>query len=74
MGHYYSEMVSQKELDAEAKWKHESVERVRALIREHIEEKGLDWVLAQIVLGEADYWKYHYPKEGPYAQKKGEGV
>lgn len=48
MGHYYSEMVSDKEQEEEARRVEENLQRRAKEIQERIDKKGLAYVLAEL--------------------------
>ena len=54
MGHYYSEMVSDKELEEEAKRKRQRIADTRLNLEEAIEQEGVASVLAKMLIEAAE--------------------
>lgn len=54
MGHYYSEMVSAEERDAEQRRRQERIECTRLEILDAITERGIEYVLADIITEAAE--------------------
>lgn len=58
MGHYYSEMVSDEELEQQAKRKRERRERLERGLQQRIDEKGLVSLLADMVERDGNSYIY----------------
>ena len=61
MGHYYSEMITDKEWEETQKMAKARHDRVAANLKSEIETRGIEHVLADILIRER--LAYHYDRE-----------